>query len=168
MKQILLFIIALVPVYLQAQTDKPALLASINKDIWQPFLDGVNQNKAELYNRVNSKDFNWVRGGNGKTRIMNEQEYREDARMVMEDRKRKGIETELEVRFLERNLNESFAAEKCVIKFTSRQAGKVPEVAYGMVQVFSRRENGVWKKLVQYVLPEPVTVTVFENAQVME
>ncbi|WP_162915434.1 hypothetical protein [Paraflavitalea soli] len=59
--------------------------------IWQPFLDGVNQDKPALYNSVNAKDFNWVRGGNGKTRIMNEQEYREDARIVMEDRKKKGI-----------------------------------------------------------------------------
>lgn len=164
MKQTLFLIIALAPLCLTAQIDKPALLSAINKEIWQPFLDGVNQDKPALYNGVNSKDFNWVRGGNGKTRIMNEQEYREDARIVMEDRKKKGIQTELEVRFLERNLNESFAAEKCVIKFTSRQVGKAPEVAYAITQVFSRKENGVWKKLVQYVLPDPVTPTVFDNA----
>jgi|GEM_PF-1192413 len=168
MKQVLFLMIALAPVCLRAQTDKAALLASINKDIWQPFLDGVNQDKPALYNSVNSKEFNWVRGGNGKTRIMNEEEYREDARIIMEDRKKKGIQTELEVRFLERNLNDNFAAEKCVIKFTSRQAGKVPEVAYAMVQVFSRKENGVWKKLVQYVLPDPVAATVFESAAAME
>jgi hypothetical protein len=151
----------------KAQTNKAELLAEINRDIWIVFLNGVNNNNPAMYNSVHSKDFYWVMEGI-KTRIMNFEEYVEDAAKVMKDRETKGIKTFLDIRFTERNINNEFASERCVIKFVSAEPHKNPVESYGYTHVFSRRENGVWKKVVQYVMTEAATKEVFENAAPVE
>lgn len=151
----------------KGQTKKTDLLAEIDRDIWITFLNGVNTNNPDMYNSVHSKDFYWVMEGI-KTRIMNFQEYVEDAAKVMKERETRGIKTILDVRFTERNINNEFASERCVVKFVSVEPHKNPVESYGYAQVFSRKENGVWKKVVQYVLTEAATKEVFENAAPIE
>lgn len=148
---------------LNAQTGKTDLINQINADIWIPFIKGVNENRPDLYNSTLAPDFYWVSAG-AKTRIMNFQEYVDDAAKVMNQRTGKSVSTKLEIRFLERNVNESFASEKTIIKWTSQEKGKEPAVAYGIAQVFSKRVNGVWRKYVQYVYAESSTAEVYENA----
>ena len=139
----------------------------INRDVWIPFIKGVNTNQPDLYNGVNAPDFHWVRSGT-TTRIMNLAEYIEDAKLVMEGRVAKGIQSEIDVRFLERHVNGVFAAEKCVIRFTSREPGKEPSTSYGIVQQFLRKENGRWQKTIQYVQREPSTAEVFQQAEPLD
>ncbi len=151
---------------LYAQPDKSALLAQINQDIWIPFITGVNTNNPSLYNGVHAADFYWVRGGT-RTRIMNYQEYVDDARIVMDGRAARNIRTELDIRFLERNVNNEFASEKCIVKYTSTEPGKEPVTSYGITQVFSRHEPVGWRKIVQYVHTEPATEEMYLNAEAM-
>ncbi|HEY5822792.1 MAG TPA: hypothetical protein VIT44_00410, partial [Cyclobacteriaceae bacterium] len=142
LKLFCLFLMAF-PFVLLGQESKSDLVKGINKDIWIPFITGVNSNNAELYNSVNAEDFYWVRSGE-KTRIMNRKEYIEDARIVMQGRAEKKMQTELDVRFTERNINSEFASERCVIKYTSTETGKNPVTSYGITQIFSRKQDGVW------------------------
>ena len=166
-KIIAICISSMFSVYGNAQVSRAELLKQINSDIWLPFLQGVNQDDAELYNSVHSKDFYWVAGGT-KTRIMNFKEYVEDARKVMSDRKQKSITTTLHVRFLERNINEEFASEKCVIQYVATEAGKPATALYSIIHVFSKKENGVWRKYVQYVNSDKISSDTFESALPLE
>jgi hypothetical protein len=154
------------PLISKAQTNQE-ILAELNRDIWKPFIEGVNTNKPELYNGVNSTDFYWVLDG-AKPRIMNLPEYIEDARIVMQSRISKGIATNLNIRFLQRNANKDFASEKCIIQYTSTSPGKQPEVFYSIAHSFSRKENGTWKKLIQHANTEAATKEMFEAAQPIE
>jgi hypothetical protein len=166
-KPFLLFFALFTNAAMWAQPDRTQLIGEINRDVWIPFITGVNTNQSNLYNGVNAPDFHWVRSGT-TTRIMNLAEYIEDARVVMEGRAAKGIQTEIEVRFLERHVSAAFAAEKCVIRFTSREPGKEPSTSYAIMQQFLRKENGRWQKTIQYAHREPTTAEVFQQAEPMQ
>lgn len=156
-------VIAMLLVFTGLAQSKTELIAEINRDIWKPFLLGVNTNNPDMYNGVHSHDFYWVMEGS-KTRIMNFREYIDDAAKVMGDRTTKGIKTILDARFTERNINSEFASERIIIKYISIEPGKEPVEFYGYTHVFSRKENGVWKKMVQYVLSAKASKEEFENA----
>jgi hypothetical protein len=162
MRYILLSAALLISVYSIGQPSRAELLSQVNTDVWLPFVKGVNENAPDLYNSMLAKDFYWVMSG-PKTRIMNLKEYIDDAKKVMDQRQQKGIVTELEVRFLERNVNAEFCSERAIIRFTSRENEKAVD-AYGTVQIFSRKENGRWWKSVQYVFTDPATRETFETA----
>ena len=146
---------------------KSELLKQLNRDVWLPFIQGVNANQPEVYNSMLASDFYWVAGGN-KTRIMNAKDYIEDARLVMNDRQKKNIGTNLEVRFLERHVNENFAAEKCIIKYTSIPPDQQPSTSYGIMQVFSKLDQGRWKKYIQYIATEPCSAEQYDKAIPLE
>lgn len=146
-----------------AQDSTAIIAAQLNKDIWIPFREGVNTNNAALYNGVHSKDFYWVIAGQ-KPRTMNLEEYIEDAAKVMNQRATQKIRTEIDIRFLERTLRSEFAAEKCIFRYVAHEQGKASKPAYSIALIFSRKENGKWKKLVQYNLAEPATEEQFLHA----
>lgn len=156
----------LLPLFSLAQTDKTILLKELDQQIWSPFLKGVNTNNPTLYNGVCSDDFQWVAGGQ-KTRIMNLQEYIDDAAKVMDDRGNKKIVTELTARFLERNVNDVFASEKCITRYTAKEEGKEVMVSYGISHIFSKKINGIWKKYIQYISTEKATSEMYEQAMPM-
>lgn len=161
---ILLFVLILNESKAQSYTE---LLAELNRDVWKPFVEGVNTNNPKLYNGVNAPEFYWVQDG-AKPRIMNLTEYVEDARLVMKSRTDKGIDTALEIRFIQRNVTQEFASEKCIIKYTSTSPGKEPEVFYGLAHVFSRKENGIWRKVIQHAHTESADKEQFEKSQPIE
>ncbi len=135
------------PVY--AQTIRLSSREQLNHDIWIPFMKGVNANGPALYNGVNSKYFHWVMDGE-KPGIMNHDEHVEDAAKVMNSRAAKGIITEIEIRFLERNIHKEFASERIILRYTPLEKGKDTVHYYSKGLVFSRKEKDVWKRLVQY------------------
>jgi hypothetical protein len=100
--------------------------------------------------------------------VMNLAEYIEDARIVMKSRVDKGTKTLLEARFLERHINKDIASEKVLIKYVSIERGKEPTAFYGAVHVFSRKRDGVWKKVLQYGLPDVVSAADFEKASQLQ
>lgn len=162
----MILICLLLPLFSFSQTDKASLVKQLDEHIWIPFLKGVNTNNPALYNGVCSNDFQWVAGGQ-KNRIMNLQEYIDDAAKVMGDRGNKKISTELTARFLERNVNEVFASEKCITRYTAKEEGKEAVVSYGIAHVFSKKINGIWKKYIQYVSTEKGTHEMYEQAMPM-
>ena len=162
-KQLFFLLFVVTAFQASAQTPKAKTLAEINKDIWIPFKEGVNTDKDELYINVHSKDFHWVAPGN-KGRIMDFAEYVDDSKMVMAGRRDKKEKSELEIRFLERNVKGDFATEKCIKKFTLYKPGAAPQVSYGISQYFLRKENGTWKVLIQYGSREKADEQLFNSA----
>lgn len=144
-----------------------AELQQLNKDIWLPFLLGVNSNKAELYNQMNAKEFLWVSSGK-KTRIMDAAEYKLDAISVMQQREQQKTGTVIDVRFTERHVNGNFAAETYIMKVVYSEQGKAPVTGYGWGQNFSRKENSGWKKLVQYSMNKSATEQEYLAASALE
>jgi ketosteroid isomerase-like protein len=138
-------------------------LEAINRQLWLPFIEGIRTDRADLYVGVHSEHFYWVAPGNNG-RIMDLREYDEDSRSVMERRKAAGERTEIEFRFLERNVDGDFAAEKAIVKFVSHRRGKPPETSYGISHYFSRKEKGVWKMWLQYRSNERADEVVFAAA----
>ncbi|HEY0141387.1 MAG TPA: nuclear transport factor 2 family protein [Thermoanaerobaculia bacterium] len=151
MKSLLVLLLLAFPV--AAQT------ADIDRQMWIPFVEGVNTDKPELYVGIHSPEFHWVAPG-GKGRVMDLAEYDVDSRMVMERRRKNGERAEVEIRFLERNVRAAFAAEKAIIRFTLFKDGQA-QTSYGIAHYFSRKENGVWKMLVQYGSTEKGTAEMF-------
>ena len=140
-----------------------AALASLNRDVWRPFVSGIAQDEARLYVGVHSADFYWVAPGT-KGRIMDHSEYEDDSIGVMARRKEKGEKVELEFRFLERNVRADFASEKVIVRVVTHHPEKGPITSYGISQYFSRRESTGWKMLLQFGSTEKGTAEIFESA----
>lgn len=147
----------------QRAAQQAAQLAALDRDVWRPFLQGVRSDSAPLYVGVHGRDFHWVAPG-ARGRIMDRAEYDADSRMVMRRRREEGATIEIDVRFLERNVTATFAAEKAVTRFVLRRPGRAPETSYGIAHHFSRLEDGVWRVLLRHGSTEPATEATFAAA----
>lgn len=155
-----------VPAIAQGKT-KAQQLRDLNRQMWLPFIEGINRDRPDLYVGVHSSDFRWIAPGN-TGRIMDLEEYDQDSRSVMKRRKEAGEQTSVEFRFIERNVKGGVAAEKCVVKFVLQRKGKPPETSYGIAHYFSRNENGVWKMFLQYGSRDVATEAMFLQAAPVE
>ncbi|MBX2970042.1 MAG: nuclear transport factor 2 family protein [Cyclobacteriaceae bacterium] len=142
---------------------KAELLEEINRDVWVPFQQGINTDVDQLYIDVHSEDFYWV-GPGSKGRIMDFNEYVEDSKMVMARRRNNQEKSEIEIRFLERNVKGDFASEKCISMFSTLKPGAETQTGYGITRYFLRKENGTWKMILQYGSTEKATEDMFKNA----
>ncbi|MGZ8377035.1 MAG: hypothetical protein ACXW61_11400 [Gemmatirosa sp.] len=144
-------------------TERDRRLAELDRDVWRPFVEGVRRDSAPLYVGVHGRDFHWVAPGDSG-RVMDRAEYDADSRMVMRRRREEGGTSEIDVRFLERNVTESFAAEKVVTRFVIRRPGREPQIGHGIAHYFSRREGGVWRIQLRYGSTERATAATFDAA----
>lgn len=140
-----------------------AAIASLNEEVWHPFVQGIAQDEPKLYVGVHSADFYWVAPGT-KGRVMNYSEYEDDSIKVMARRKETGQKMDLEFRFLERNVRADFASEKVIVRAVSHHPEKGAITSYGIANYFSRRESSGWKMLLQFGSSEKGTAELFESA----
>ncbi len=165
--KLIILILLTLPFTGLSQTPKSQLLQELNSDMWRPFLLGIRADSAELYVGIHSEHFYWVAPGS-KGRMMNLDEYDDDSRTVMARRQASGATSEMEVRFIERNITGEFAAEKAVVKFMLKTPGQAAEPGYGIVHYFSRKENGRWKMWLQYGSTEKATEQTYNSAAAMD
>ena len=163
-------LLAAAPAGLPAQAPAPLDSASrarwaaeLDRDVWLPYLRGVRSDSAPLYLGVLARDFHWVAPGS-RGRIMDRAEYDADSRLVMARRQAEGRTTELDVRFLERNVTATFASEKVVTRYAIRRPGREPEVGYGIAHYFSRREGDGWRVALRFASAERATEVTFAAA----
>jgi hypothetical protein len=150
---------------LHAQTaERERRLAELDRDVWRPFLQGVRADSAPLYVGVTGRDFHWVAPGDSG-RVMDRAEYDADSREVMRRRREAGGTSEIDVRFLERNVTEAFAAEKVVMRYVIRLPGREPQIGHGIAHYFSRKEDGVWRVQLRHGSTERATAATFEAAR---
>jgi hypothetical protein len=121
----------------------------INEQVWKPFTQAIMTQDADKFIAVHSKDL--VRAERDGKRVLNYEQYK--TRMDQswpkwkEANKKDNVQYTFELRFLERISNESQAFEVGYFKNHTVTAEET-RASYGQFHVALRKENGVWKILV--------------------
>lgn len=146
-------------VYAQGQEEgdsKARLLQELNRDIWIPFSEAYASHDAEKYLRLHSRDL--IRGEGDRKRVLNLAQYSENIRRFFKENKDGGGKIEIQFRFLERIVGDQSASERGIYRLTGTPLKGPARTFYGKFHVFSRKENGVWKILIDYDSNEGKTI----------
>ena len=129
----------------------------INEQVWKPFIKGFDENNAALFMSVHSKDL--IRSPRDAKKVLNWDQYNEQTS------KQTGVH-DIELRFSERVNNDSQAIDVGIYK--TSYPNHPPY--YGRFHVVLRKENNVWKILVDMDSNEGGTIgeKQFLAAQPME
>lgn len=118
----------------------------INQQVWKPFLKGFNENDTETFMSVHSKDV--VRSPREAKKILNWNQYfAQQQKGDTADKAAKRKRT-LELRFTERIASQDQAIEVGVYKTTYIGPDGIAKNSYGRFHVVMRKENDVWRILV--------------------
>jgi ketosteroid isomerase-like protein len=146
MKNLLLPLFAILLTHVQAQTDQK----EINEQVWKLFTKAIMAQDVESFISVHSKDV--VRAERSSKKILNYEQYKNEmlgswpkwkARNAKDN-----VKYTFELRFLERISNGTQAFEVGYFKNETVKPTGEKEIYYGKFQVALRKENGIWKILV--------------------
>ena len=115
----------------------------INTQVWTPFMESFNQHNTEAFMAVHSKDV--VRSSRDSKSVLNYEQYKKQTAYWDSQSKSKRV---VELRFLERLASETQAYEVGIYKTTYTNEKGETQSGYGKFHVALRKENGVWKILV--------------------
>jgi hypothetical protein len=118
----------------------------INDQVWKPFIESFNNLNAELFLSVHSKDL--TRSPRDSKQILNWNEYLSDQKKQMSIMKGDGLKLAIELHFTERIANGRQAIDVGIYKTTVILKDGTSNSGYGRFHVVMRKENGVWKILV--------------------
>jgi ketosteroid isomerase-like protein len=118
----------------------------INEQVWKPFITAFNNHDTKGFMALHSKDV--VRSPRDGKEVLNWNMYfkqmeKGDQRALSSNMKR-----QLELRFTERISNPDQAIDVGVYKTTSIKPDGTSRSGYGRFHVVLRKENGIWKILV--------------------
>jgi hypothetical protein len=136
--------------------DAKKFLEELNLDIWAPFTQAYATGNPDQYLGLHSKDF--IRGQGDSKRIMNLAQYSEGVRRSFQRWKADGLKVDLQFRFLERIADDQLASERGIYQLSLTDPKGEVRRFYGKFHVFSRKENGVRKILVDYDSSEGETI----------
>ena len=117
----------------------------INEQVWKPFIKGFNENNAELFMSVHSKDL--TRSPRDAKKVLNWDQYNQQTE------KQTGVHS-IELRFTERINNDTQAIDVGVYKTSYPNHPPF----YGRFHVVLRKENSTWKILVDMDSSEGGTI----------
>jgi ketosteroid isomerase-like protein len=142
--------------------------AEINTQVWKPFIQTYNTRDTDGFMAVHSKDV--VRSPRDSKKLLNWDEYYQLQRQGDNQEKNAGDKRQLELRFTERIANNSLAVEVGVYKVTVKNKEGTHRAFYGRFHVVLRKENNIWKILVDTDSSEENTIDEqdFRNAQPLE
>lgn len=138
MKKIFALIFALAPAFCYAQD----VQKEINDQVWTKFISTFNERNTDGFMAVHSKDL--IRASRDSKRVQNFEEYRKENQQGESGRSKRSIE----LRFIERMASDTQAYEVGVYKTTSFNSKGERRSFYGKFHVVLRKENGIWKILV--------------------
>ncbi|HEY0653603.1 MAG TPA: hypothetical protein VGD65_10775 [Chryseosolibacter sp.] len=129
----------------------------INEQVWKPFIKGFNENDTKTFMAVHSKDV--VRSSRDAKEVLNWNQYfaqqeRGDKADLAAKRKRT-----LELRFTERIASAAQAVEVGIYKTSYANADGTTRSFFGRFHVVMRKEQGVWKILVDTDSSENNTIS---------
>jgi ketosteroid isomerase-like protein len=153
MKTLLILLCATVAITAHAQTSQ----TEINTQVWEPFITSFNNHQAEAFMAVHSKDV--IRSPRDSKIVLNWDDYKKSQiEGDQQDLKAKRKRT-LTLRFTERIANDNQAVEVGVYKTSYLLSDGKTIDYYGRFHVVLRKENGVWKILVDTDSSENGTIT---------
>lgn len=142
--------------------------ADINTQVWLPFINTFNTHDADGFMALHSKDA--VRSPRDSKAVWNWSEYRE--RMAQSAAGAKGSDRQvaLQLHFIERIANGDLAVEVGIYKTTVQQKDGNSKSYYGKFHVVLRKENNVWKIVVDTDSSEGGTIgeKEFANAKPLD
>jgi len=146
MKKILLMFFVIASIGAKAQTDQ----TQINEQIWKPFTKAIMAQDVESFISVHSKDV--VRAERNSKKVLSYEQYKNEMLVSWPKWKarhaRDNVKYTFELRFLERISNGTQAFEVGYFKNETVKPTGEKEIYYGKFQVALRKENEVWKILV--------------------
>lgn len=144
----------------------------INEQVWKPFIKTLLSHDVDGFMNLHSKDVMRVERDNGH--ILNFDQYKKDLNTSWPAWKQ-SIEVEktknsFELRFLERTSNGNQAFEVGYFKNETINVKGEKRTGYGQFHVALRKENGVWKILVDSDSNNNRTITeeMFQAAKPLE
>lgn len=129
----------------------------INEQVWKPFLQGFNANDTKTFMGVHSKDV--VRAPRDSKKVLNwDQYYAQQEKGDNADKSAKRKRS-LELRFTERIASNNQAIEVGIYKTSYVNPDGSTRSFFGRFHVILRKEEGVWKILVDTDSSEKNTIT---------
>src|SRR4030095_1575039 len=135
-KTLIIIFLAAVPVITLAQNHQK----DINEQVWKPFIKSFNEGNHEGFAAVHSKDV--LRVEQDRNRILDYDQY------FPKNAPKWPGKNNIELRFLQRIASNDQAFEVGYYKSTHTSADGKVSTGYGKFHVAMRKENGVWKILV--------------------
>ena len=132
----------------------------INEQVWKPFIKSFNDGDHEGFKEVHSKDVLRVEQDNNK--VLDYDQY-----FPKTPPKRSG-KNKIELRFLQRIASDDQAFEVGYYKSSHTTADGKTHTGYGKFHVALRKENGVWKILVDADAKSDANEQTFAAAKAME
>ena len=118
----------------------------INDQVWKPFIKAFNDLDADGFLAVHSKDL--VRSPRDSKTILTWDEYLQQQRKGNDWSKNNNTTRTLELRFTERIASATQAIEVGIYKTTNTNNKGESRSFYGRFHVVLRKENNIWKILV--------------------
>ena len=120
--------------------------SEINDQVWKPFISSFNNLDAAGFLSIHSKDV--IRSARDSKTLLNWDEYLKQQQQGDKRSKDNGSTRSIVLRFTERIANATRAIDVGIYKSTSTDKSGKPHSFYGRFHVVMRKENGIWKILV--------------------
>ena len=143
-------------------------LASINKDVWEKFSLAFESLDYTLMAEIHSKELARITGNNKQIRTYSEYISGNKSSFEWSKTNKKSIEVTL--RFFERIANDHSASDRGIYRTTMNKGEPDEHISYGQFFVLLKKENGIWKILMDYDSNENNSVgeTEYMNAFAMD
>jgi ketosteroid isomerase-like protein len=153
----------MVIIHTAAYTQTDSLQQQINNQVWKPFMQTYKNMDADGFMAVHSKELTRVVQDNN--RIYSYTQYYENNKRGNEYSKKNNEQRNIELRFIQRIAGNDRAFEIGYYKvIITAQDGKTRNF-YGKFHVLMRKENGLWKILMDADANEKTDEAVFQSAQ---
>jgi len=132
----------LLSLHVQAQNFQ----AEINEQVWKPFRLTFGEYNTAGFMAVHSGDL--VRAPRDSKTVLNYEQYKANNEKWNKQDKDAKVARNIELRFLERMATATQGYEVGIYKVTVTKPGENPQSYYGKFHVVLRKENGIWRILV--------------------
>ena len=141
----ILFVFFLIAFTNQSNSQSLNNLQEINK-VWEKFYEAFDSLDYKPMAEIHSKQVMRITGN----KIRDYKTYINNYKAMYKEAKENGVSYTISLRFFERINNDSVASERGVYKLTRKVKGKNEQFYYGQFHVLFKKENGVWKILMDY------------------
>lgn len=140
-----------------------SLQKQINQQVWKPFIEAFNAFDTEKFMSVHSREM--TRVIQDPKIIFGFEQYYQNVRADNERNKTENRKLTLELRFTQRIASEGRAFDVGYFKVTSQRPDGTTNSFYGKFHVLLRKENGIWKILMDADARDNSNEEVFQKAQ---
>lgn len=132
------------------------ILNKINEEVWSKFCKSFETLDLQLMEEIHNKELYRI-PADGRV-ILNYEEYMEGYRSWFAQAKKDNTLLNISLRFFERICNESSASERGIYRLTINEGRDNEQFFYGKFHVLLKKENDIWKILMDYDSNEGNTV----------